>query len=158
MSMNLEKFEDSLILNGTKISAWVDKKLAGEAKTYLSKNKMAKELHRKYKELDSKLEILGKISAPNNLNETIANAISKEKVNSENNYVFFLFNPKIFVPILSLCLVIAISLSIYKKEDIATEDQIYAYADQLMEEVQEEEELEHIENELEDYKEILKMI
>jgi len=76
------------------------------------------------------------------------------------NGVFLIFNPKVFVPVLSVALVLALSAVIYKEQIIEqknTEEQVYAYADELLLESKIEV-LVEIEGEAEDYEELSSMI
>lgn len=172
--MNLEEFENNLIILGGNIDHWEDRKLADKAKKYLAKTKAAKEIHAQYNKLDDGLALLANdefISQnfPEDFDTKLLERIAledhviNETGQNHNNAIFFIFNPRIFIPALSICLVVALSYVTYKENFTSNsngnyEDTLYAFADEVMEEVVTESEIELMEKEADSYEEILTLI
>lgn len=154
--MNIKEFENNLILLGSDISKWQDKGLMKEAQEYLEKTKSAQKIHKEYSRLDSKLKMINEIYPPADLDEKIMQHIDAED-NSEGNNIFLIFHPRFFVPVLSIILVFALSFVMYQ-ESQPSEEEIYAYADQIMQEVRAEDEIKEIEEEAITYEEFIELI
>lgn len=155
--MNLEELENKLILYGSDISKWEDAEAKKLAENHIKKTKSAQELVSKYNMLDKKLDSLGDVSPPDDIQEKILSKINEDEYINSNN-IFLIFTPRYFVPVLSLLFVVLLSVNMFKGDAEPSEDQVYSYAMQVLDEMQTEQEIESIEDEAASYEEMINLI